>query len=303
MTTETPDTGSDAPPRYALGSVARLLGVTPHLLRAWERRYGAVHPARTAGGTRRYSEEDVERLRLLCSGVAAGHPISEIAALPAAELERRFGASPERPMDLAQLVHAAERMDAAELERRLALQLSALGARDFARSVALPLLREVGVRWQRGELCIASEHLASALLRSLLGAALRFPRPAFGPRIVFATPPGERHELGLLAAALCAQDRGARATYLGAELPAPEVVRAAHDVRAEVVVLGIVSLAADAATREILELRSALPAATALWVGGGGAPAAPFPSGVRLLSNLDDLEQQVSLLDAGPPAH
>jgi MerR family transcriptional regulator, light-induced transcriptional regulator len=292
----------DDAPRYSLGAVARLLGVTPHLLRAWERRYGAVHPARTPGGTRRYSAADVARLRLLRAGVEAGHPISEIAALSRAELERCFGAAAE-PAATAQpsgeLLRAVERMDAEDLERRLALQLSILGARDFARTVALPLLREVGERWRRGEVCIAAEHTTSAILRSLLGSALRFPRVEDGPRLVFATPTGERHELGLLTGALCAQERGARVVYLGADLPVAEVVRAAADTRADAVVVGVVSLDPAAALREIEALRRALPPAVCLWLGGEGAVGLTgLPEGVRTLVSLDALEAEVDLLRA-----
>jgi DNA-binding transcriptional MerR regulator len=288
-------------PRYSLGAVARLLNVTPHLLRAWERRYGAVEPGRTPGGTRRYTERDVLRLRLLRAGVEAGHPISEIARLPLDALEDRFGARAEAPpaVALGELLRSVERLDSRELERRLGQQLAALGPRDFARSVALPLLEEVGTRWRRGDLCVAAEHATTAILRSLLGSALRFPRGVDGPALVFATPSGERHELGLLAAALCAQERGARVLYLGADLPAGEVARALREGgEAAAVVVAVVSLDTSAAAGAIAELRRALPAGVPLWVGGRVAAELPATPGVRPLADLDDLEQQVELLGA-----
>jgi DNA-binding transcriptional MerR regulator len=287
-------------PRYSLGAVARLLRVTPHLLRAWERRYGAVRPGRTAGGTRRYSEADVARLRLLRAGVEAGHPISEIATLTVDELERRFGERAEAPLGpLGDLLRSVDGLDAGELERRLGQQLAALGPRDFARRVALPLLDEVGERWQRGELCIAAEHATSAILRSLLGGALRFPRLAAGPLLVFATPSGERHELGLLAAALCAQERGARVLFLGPDLPAAEVARALRDAGgADAVVVAVVSLDAPAARRALAELRRTVPGDVPIWVGGSRAASLPDTPGVRRLADLDDLEAQVELLGA-----
>jgi DNA-binding transcriptional MerR regulator len=45
-----------------IGEVARRTGVTVVTLRAWERRYGLLRPTRTAGGHRRYSHEDVQRV-------------------------------------------------------------------------------------------------------------------------------------------------------------------------------------------------------------------------------------------------
>jgi DNA-binding transcriptional MerR regulator len=289
-------------PRYSLGAVARLLGVTPHLLRAWERRYGAVDPGRTPGGTRRYSEGDVARLRLLRAGVDAGHPISEIAGLPLAELERRFAgaaAPPAGAAPLAPLLALVEEMEAPELERLLGRQLAALGPRDFGRTVVLPLLQEVGERWRRGDLCIAAEHATSAILRSLLGGALRFPRAGAGPVLLFATPSGERHELGLLVAALCAQEFGARVLYLGADLPPAEIARAERDAGGvDAVVIALVSIAAAEAAREVAALRRALTASVPIWAGGPHAPLLPALDGLRPLTSLDELERQVELLVA-----
>lgn len=51
------------PALYTVGEVAALLGVSPHTVRAWERRHGIVAPTRTASGQRRYRAEDVELLR------------------------------------------------------------------------------------------------------------------------------------------------------------------------------------------------------------------------------------------------
>jgi DNA-binding transcriptional MerR regulator/methylmalonyl-CoA mutase cobalamin-binding subunit len=286
-------------PRYSLGAVARMLGVTPHLLRAWERRYGAVRPARTPGGTRRYSEADVRRLRLLRAGIGHGHPIGEIAALPLTELERRFGAlAGARATPSEALWEAVARVDGAEIERLLGLQLGALGPRVFVHEVALPLLRTVGERWRSGEVCVAAEHAASAALRSLLGAALRQRREGEGPRLVFATPPGERHELGLLAAAVCAQERGARATYLGPDLPAEELARAAHEQRAEAAVLALACTDGEAARRELAEARRRLPPEVALWIGGAGSAALAPIEGVRGLRDLAALEAAVDELAA-----
>src|SRR5512145_2624110 len=114
---------------YALGAVVRLTGLSAHVIRAWERRYGAVRPQRSAGGTRRYSEDDVARLRLLATAVAQGHRIGALAGLSDDAIERLLappGRAPAAsPVD--ELVALAERLDAAGLERGLGLQLGALG--------------------------------------------------------------------------------------------------------------------------------------------------------------------------------
>ena len=274
------ETGSERGPElgstYSLGAVSRLTGLSPHVLRAWERRYQAVSPLRTAGGTRRYRESDVTRLRLLAAATGAGHPIGDIARLSEAELRHRTAGPEEEPHPpLHRILEAIEQFDADETERLLGLQLAALGSRGFVEAVAEPLLREVGEHWEEGRLCVASEHLASASVRNLLGLALR--RRAHSnpsPPILFTTLAGERHELGALACAVIAVDLGANAIYLGPDLPAGEVVAAAGATSAGAVAVST-SRCASARQREraVRELRRALPRDVALWLGGTGGAA------------------------------
>ena len=63
---------------YPIRTVAKLSGVSMDTIRAWERRYGAVTPQRSARG-RMYSEKEVQRLALLRDAVARGHAIGQIA--------------------------------------------------------------------------------------------------------------------------------------------------------------------------------------------------------------------------------
>jgi MerR family transcriptional regulator, light-induced transcriptional regulator len=50
------------PGSLRIGEFARRVGVTPELLRAWERRYGLLQPVRSSGGFRLYTDEDAERV-------------------------------------------------------------------------------------------------------------------------------------------------------------------------------------------------------------------------------------------------
>ncbi len=58
-------TRDDEAPRHRIGAVARLTGISTHALRVWERRYGTLHPKRSEGGDRLYSDGDVHRLRAI----------------------------------------------------------------------------------------------------------------------------------------------------------------------------------------------------------------------------------------------
>lgn len=292
---------SEAPPpvTYSLGAVSRLTGLSPHVLRAWERRYAAVTPLRTPGGTRRYREADVARLRLLGACVQAGHPIGDVAGLPERELRRRIdGAAAEPAPPLAPILAALDRLDAGEAERLLGVQLAALGPRRFAAAVVVPLLHAVGDEWERGRLCVASEHLGSVVLRNLLGGALRHRSGALhATPVLFTTLAGDRHELGALLCAVVAADLGAGAIYLGPDLPVSELVLAAQRTGAAVVAVGVGrALPERQREREIRRLRKELPREVEIWIGGPGGQDLDLAEGVELLAGLEDLERKVALV-------
>ena len=284
---------------YPLKAAARLTGLSPELIRAWERRYGVVAPLRTPGGTRRYRATDLERLRLVKAAVDEGHRIGQVARLDSAELERRAAASPTPSAGrLGEILTALERLDGAEAQRLISLQLSVLGPARFARDYAAPLVREIGERWAAERLPIASEHLATQLLRSLLGSALH-PTAAslLGSRIVFATPSGEPHELGLQMAAITALSAGANPIYLGAELPIEEIVDSAERAGAAALALSLVTIPLDRAAQAVREIRGGLPDDIHLWLGGAMASALEALDGVEYIERLEAFEQRVALLD------
>jgi DNA-binding transcriptional MerR regulator len=283
---------------YPLRAASRLTGLSAELLRAWERRYRIVEPLRTAGGTRRYRASDLERLRLVKAAVDAGHRISQVASLDATELARCAAPSDlhASQANLAPILTALDRLDADESQRLLNLELAALGPVRFAREFALPLVREIGERWADQRIGIASEHLATSVLRSMLGSALR-PNDAarLGPTIVFATPSGERHELGLQSAALTAMGAGANPIYLGAELPVEDLLGAVASTRAVALALSLVTLPARQADRTISALRGGLPTDVCLWVGGAATANLPAIDGVERITDLEDFEKRVTL--------
>jgi DNA-binding transcriptional MerR regulator len=284
---------------YSLGAVSRLTGLSPELLRAWERRHGVVEPLRTAGGTRRYRAADLDRLRLLKAAVDAGHRIGQVHGLGDEELRRLVEApEPGRDERLGPVFAALRVLDGAEAQRLLALRLSALGGARFAREIALPLVREIGERWASDRLGIASEHLASAVLRSMLGSALQPGAAALrGVRIVLGTLAGERHELGLLMAALVAMGAGANPVYLGPDLPVDDLLEAVERSAAAALGLSVVTRPTAHTTRAMTALRGGLPDEVLVWVGGSGAEELEVPEGVERIRSLEQLEQRVARLE------
>ncbi len=273
---------------YPIRAVSKLTGVSIDTLRAWERRYQVVTPQRDGRG-RLYTEADVERLRLLNAAVESGHAIGRVAALgdeelraltarsspaPSAVMESEVAMMtrpPERAWQPPRSVIAAiERLDYAEAEKELALLAVGLTPRELVYRVALPLMREVGEAWHEGKLSVAQEHMTSALLRNLLGAMIPLHRrtsPA--GKLLFATPSGEQHEFGILLSAILAVGGGLGILYLGANLPAEEIVTAAQKAAPQAVILGFIGAdGAKAGLRDVHEIARKLPAKIELWIGG-----------------------------------
>jgi methanogenic corrinoid protein MtbC1 len=268
------------------------------LLRAWESRYGAIRPLRTAGGSRRYSEDDLHRLSLLRDAVAAGNRIGGIAQLGLSELKGLLPVELDRespPID--QIIALAKKFDGAETRRLLSQLIGELGAAEFAKEIALPLLVEVGERWHRGDLSISVEHFMTGIVRSFLIPALgSLDAEPSAPRMVFATPSGERHDLGSLFAALIAARAGADAVFLGADVPVEELIESVARSRATVLVLGFVTLPKEESERAIREVRAGLSKEVSVWIGGAGVDGIPPVKDTLRVVNLEQVEAQATLL-------
>jgi DNA-binding transcriptional MerR regulator/methylmalonyl-CoA mutase cobalamin-binding subunit len=286
---------------YPVRVASRLTGLKPELIRAWESRYEAIQPARTAGGSRRYSVEDLRRLRLLRDVVDAGHRIGRIAGLTLGELEELVSpvSGPESSLT-DQIIGVSEKLDAFETRELLAGLLSERGPAAFATQVAVPLLVEIGLRWRRGDLSIAVEHFASGIIRSLLIPRLGSSDSAgVGSRVVFATPSGEPHDLGTLISALLSVSVGVDVIFLGADVPADEIARCVVGSRAAGVVLGVVTLSKDEAEQQIRACRRQLPENVGVWIGGPGITVLTPIKGVRRVLNFDQLQADMTLLTGG----
>lgn len=302
---------------YPLRTVAALTGLTPDLIRAWEKRYAVVAPIRGARGARLYSADDVDHLRLLARVVGAGRAIGDVAALSRRELGALVQRTPpglepraEVPPAVAQnpfvtrLVERLAAFDEPGAARLLGDAVVALGARAFVHDVAVPLLHHVGALWAEGRLSIAAEHLLTTTLRALISGLMQR-RPSTGAVLLLATPTGERHELGLLLLAFLALDAGVGVVRLGAELPAAEIALAAERCSACVVGSSVVDSGNRVrAAREIEALQAALPARVELWLGGADARyTAAETRNFRglVLDDLEAAENELARVAASTP--
>jgi len=308
--------------RHPIGVVAERTGLSPDLLRVWERRYRAVEPSRSSDGQRLYSDTDVERLRLLRLATIAGRSIRQVARLGTEELtqlvredeaarqravrweERAFPASVgedvERALELARVV------DASGLESLLRRTAAALGVPVFLDGLVAPLLRRMGEEWEAGRLTVAQEHLATAVIQRVLEGIIHFMvAPHGAPNLLLATLAGDQHKMGALLAATAAAADGWRVTYLGPDLPAGEIAPAAVAAGARVVGVSIVRVAErERARTELHTVRTQLPASVPLLAGGAGAvDLAPELDGlgIHVVKDLSELRAVLRKQGTGWP--
>jgi len=269
------------PASYPISAVAKLTGIPLDTLRAWERRYQAVIPKRSARG-RVYSEEQIKRLLLLRQAVEEGHSIGQVAGVGDRQLreliEKSSSLSGRGPVSkvsasqeiLMPILEALDHFDYAATDREInRLATTMASPRDFVHQAALPLMRTIGERWHDGKCSIAQEHMLTHLLSALLASLVRTYSPSNPPaRALLATPRNERHAFPTLAAAMLTAIGGLGVIYLGTDLPAADIVMAARKSEADIVLLSLSTTPGPETLEEINHMARKLPRSAALWLGG-----------------------------------
>jgi MerR family transcriptional regulator, light-induced transcriptional regulator len=285
----------EPPAVLRIGELGRRLGVSDHVLRAWERRYGLLRPVRSTGGFRLYSEADEDRVRRMQAYVAQGLSPAE-AARTALDEDRASATAPPLgpvapgdgvdarggPVESTALNRALADLDEPAAQAVLDRLFTTFTVETVLRDVILPYLHDLGERWQRGEASVAQEHFASNVLRGRMASLARGWGHGQGPRAILACPPGELHDLPLLAFGIALNRNGWRVGYLGADTPIDDLVRTAAATRPDLVVLAATTPERfDGMARAL----SRLARTSRLAIGGRGAsPAFARRVGADLLS-------------------
>ncbi len=223
-------------PRYNIKSVSEKTEIHSVTIRAWERRYDLATPKRAVNGYRLYSERDIALLIWARTRVESGLSISSVVA----ELQqlKKAGLMPEAvASDCAPIPSGqAGRISIETAVQRLLQDLlshdeksaalvfeDALGSFTLTvlfESVLAPVLVEVGERWARGEIRVATEHFASNFILSRLLAIFQsMPTHAAAPYVMIGCAPDELHVIGPLMLAILLRNAGYRVEYLGPDIP------------------------------------------------------------------------------------
>ncbi len=167
--------------RLSISQVSERLGIPVPTIRSWERRYDFPSPARTEGRHRRYSPDEIDRLRSLRDEITRGHP-----ARKAVELVRSGGRDVARSEFLDRFTDAARALDVDGVRRSLDQAVEMVGVERAIVEVTMPGMRELGDQWQSGLLRrrdgTCGDRRRAAVVRSLeRGDAAAVPLATIGP--------------------------------------------------------------------------------------------------------------------------
>jgi DNA-binding transcriptional MerR regulator len=294
---------------YTIKRAAELTGISLSTLRAWERRYGVVSPARSDGRYRLYSAGDLRALAIMASLVNEGWSAKEAAAETLARTSagaqpprEESPGEPSRAIGSEGLLEAARDLDTAKAADVLDEAFARGGFERVVDDWLLPALGGLGDAWADGRVTVAGEHLVSYAVQRRLAAIYEAAGGRMsGPVVVLGLPAGARHELGILAFAAATRRAGFTTAYVGADLPSEDWEVAVAARNASAVVLAVPRSADIVAARAICERLLGAHPDLLVFVGGAmqdevGAGAVPLgheiSAGVALLA--DAIEERTA---------
>lgn len=229
---------------FPIREVARLTGVNPVTLRAWERRYGLIQPTRTESGHRLYAMADIERVRSILGWLDRGVAVSKVGKILAktAPLQALSHIIPDELVhaDYAQWqeqVHAAvSAFDDVQMDQVYGQIFSSYPQTVVFQSILMPLWKQLLQRQdqfgQTSEWLFFDGYLRTRVLQRLLLMRASQPR-----RVIVSALAGQCRELELLVAALflSSNEMGVRLLTIGQ--PLDELTLVCEKIKPQALVL------------------------------------------------------------------
>lgn len=254
---------------FPIRTVSELTGVNSVTLRAWERRYGLIKPLRTPKGHRLYTQNDIDLIQGILDRLSRGMSIGQIAR----DILHKTSGDEADFLDAwdkyqQHMINAIAQFDEHSLDAVYNDAMSLYPVDVVTSRLIMPLLEQLGMRWENKTGSIAEEHFFSVYLRNKLGARFHHQNlKNTGPKLIMACLPGEHHEFGVLLFALTGLSKGFQVILLGADLPVTELRPVADRTKADGIVLsGSASLQCDQLFDQLNSLCSAVT--IPVFVGG-----------------------------------
>ncbi|QPJ62429.1 MAG: cobalamin B12-binding domain-containing protein [Candidatus Nitronauta litoralis] len=295
---------------YKIDHVARMTGLSKHVIRSWERRFDLIKPVRGGNRYRMYSQEDVELLIYLKDQLEEGFAIGELASLGRDELIARIqrtddneGKEAGNSLDriLESLLSSISPLDRNKFVRLFNEYSALLPFDEVFYKIFIPLQRKIGDLWHEGKIGVGEEHFVSNHIRQkFLSVLNQIPSSSQGPKVVIACLPDEQHELAIWIAAYQCARNGCQVFYLGASMPVKELAAFCTLTRPNLVLLSWTTSLTEPEAKSLVEdyVQMVLPICP-IWAGGAGAYMMREyfkESGIEVLESLHVLEDRLKRL-------
>lgn len=303
-------------------AVLRQTGLNADNLRAWEKRYRAVTPQRSASGRRVYSETEVQRLSMLADLVRQGHAISKIAQKTDEELlsmlqksKPTLSASTRVTQNgsaewTESFLAAIEKFDLALARVMFGRMKFLTSTRDLIFDLVPRLMFLIGKKVIEKKLSISQEHAASEIIQSYMkriyedleihDGTSRRPK-----KFLFSTREGDLHDFGLIMAAIACRFEGHRTSYLGRNMPVRAMIEAIQTTRPDAIVLGVARLSETEEKIRIQDFLLAIDRAVGsnveFWLGGPGCDQIKrdqFSRDIWVFETIHELEDKLKSASA-----
>lgn len=280
---------------FSIGEVAEAVGIGVFTLRQWERRYGSPRSQKLPSGHRRYSSEEVSRLRLVKLALEARGRPAEVVPASSAQLTEWLSEQPETNAKVKsevetateQIIFASHEWDHVAITRIIEKLTGRLGELNFLTEFVGTLMERVGRHWEKAIITVAHEHFISEIVKfHLVTRWQQSNRTTKGQPFVLASLPEEAHDLGLHMCANILTLARKKVLFLGCSTPLQEIVETAQSSNAQAVCLTISAFGnLRNVRRNVTTLRRQLPDDVCMYLGGAGAPI--NIDGCRTIKNLD----------------
>mgnify|MGYP006285458339 CR=1 FL=1 len=274
-------------PKYPISYVASQTGLNQILIRTWENRYDFLNPERSSGNRRLYNEEELHKLMLIKKAIDKGFRIGQLAKMSNEEIHDLLGPNGKNESKYADtddlIVDSIEyirKFDNLNFKKLIDREMIRHSKRNFITAFVLPLLDRIGILWEKGEIKVSNEHFATEIIRGKLISMIEIPDNTNSPCIIAGTPKNQQHDLVSLALAVLVSIMGFKVLFIGASVPAEEIISVAEKTGALAVILSIIYPNDDISLLGELSKLKGIGENTDIYIGGASA--------YRYYEKLDD---------------
>ncbi len=289
---------------YSISDLEQLSGIYAHTIRIWERRYGALSPARSQGNTRLYDDNQLRRLLNIVSLVKSGLKISKICSFSDNEMNQLLDQELTHVTEdeyseytVSQLVRRGIAFDEFAFNRLLAECIDTLGLSACYRKVIYPLLVRLGLMWRKDDICPAHEHFLSNIIRQKIFAHIdNLPvQQRKGPKWLLFLPEYEDHDIGLLFASYLLRIYHQEVIFLGSKVPLDAIAKVYPALNVDHVLLFMVKTQTAIKNQLYINQLSAICASAQIHLAGNNQMIDKLKnmSHINRFKTLEEFEQSI----------